>query len=437
MGRLHRLRRMARRIWAHRWPQLCWWTRFVLGVPAVARWRQLLAWVPRGARRASQQRLPAQPEMHIVPGAIHVHTNYSDGGGSIAEVAAAAAEAGLRFVVVTDHDTLQGLADGWEGYHSGCLVLVGTEVRVHGGHVLALRVPGDFGFGIDAAGEVVERIRRLGGIPFFLPDEDLSLSPAQVRDLPFAGMEVINLHNVARQVASLPALIAFALRYLTRGPMVALRVLLARPDGDIALWDRLSRGRRVPAIASVDAHSRLRIGPKRHLGIPSYAESFRLVQTHLLLTTPLSGDLLRDRERIYAALESGRAHLVYGAGAGAAAIRFWAETRNGPASAGDAIVDDTVIAFYASCPVSRSLFRLYRNGRLIAQQAGRQACFPAAGAGSYRLEVYRWRGRAGALYFGLAPWLFTNCITVRRETGTEPHREQAAPAATCGGGARA
>src|SRR5262245_41987537 len=38
-----------------------------------------------------------------IPGIIHVHTNRSDGRATAKEVAAAAARAGLKFVVFTDH----------------------------------------------------------------------------------------------------------------------------------------------------------------------------------------------------------------------------------------------------------------------------------------------------------------------------------------------
>ena len=40
---------------------------------------------------------------HVVKGAFHVHTNRSDGSGSVEEVAAAARSAGLQFVIFTDH----------------------------------------------------------------------------------------------------------------------------------------------------------------------------------------------------------------------------------------------------------------------------------------------------------------------------------------------
>lgn len=42
---------------------------------------------------------------------LHVHTEYSDGSLSPAEVVAAARAAGLRAVAITDHDTMEGLAD--------------------------------------------------------------------------------------------------------------------------------------------------------------------------------------------------------------------------------------------------------------------------------------------------------------------------------------
>src|ERR1700752_2678807 len=74
-----------------------------------------------------------------VPGVVHVHTTLSDGGGSPAEVIAAAREAGLRFVVLTDHNNLD--AKSYEGYHDGVLVLVGSELSTTVGHILGLGIP--------------------------------------------------------------------------------------------------------------------------------------------------------------------------------------------------------------------------------------------------------------------------------------------------------
>ncbi|HUX15651.1 MAG TPA: PHP domain-containing protein, partial [Phycisphaerae bacterium] len=66
--------------------------------------------------------------MHEYVGAFHVHSCYSDGSGTYQEIASAAARAGLDFVVMSDHDTLRPRADGWQGWHDGVLVIVGTEI---------------------------------------------------------------------------------------------------------------------------------------------------------------------------------------------------------------------------------------------------------------------------------------------------------------------
>ena len=47
--------------------------------------------------------LPADSSRPTARGSFHIHTNRSDGSGSPDDVAAAAARAGLNFIIVTDH----------------------------------------------------------------------------------------------------------------------------------------------------------------------------------------------------------------------------------------------------------------------------------------------------------------------------------------------
>jgi len=55
---------------------------------------------------------------------LHVHSRYShDGRGSVEEIGAAAARAGVRVVFLTEHNTLAALRDGKEGWHGPTLVL--------------------------------------------------------------------------------------------------------------------------------------------------------------------------------------------------------------------------------------------------------------------------------------------------------------------------
>ena len=61
---------------------------------------------------------------------LHMHTRYSDGSGTHADIASAAMKAGLDAVIVTDHNVL---VNGPAGYHKDgtrrVLLMVGEEVH--------------------------------------------------------------------------------------------------------------------------------------------------------------------------------------------------------------------------------------------------------------------------------------------------------------------
>lgn len=79
-------------------------------------------------------RIPAAAEPGWYRGDLHMHTIYSDGSGTPAEVAVAAVEAGLDFFGITDHNRAQspvGLVpqgDGWP------VLVPGVEVTTYAGH---------------------------------------------------------------------------------------------------------------------------------------------------------------------------------------------------------------------------------------------------------------------------------------------------------------
>jgi predicted metal-dependent phosphoesterase TrpH len=70
---------------------------------------------------------------------IHVHTRYSDGHSSVAQVLEYADHIGLRVIAITDHDTIDGalearrMARGFD-----VEVIVGEEVSTADGHLLVL-----------------------------------------------------------------------------------------------------------------------------------------------------------------------------------------------------------------------------------------------------------------------------------------------------------
>ncbi len=99
-----------------------------------------------------------------VAGAFHVHSTRSDGAGDRSTIARAAARAGLKFVILTDHGDATRTPDP-PAYVEGVLCIDAVEVSTNGGHLIALDMPAaPYPLGGEPAA-VVEDVTRLGGMP--------------------------------------------------------------------------------------------------------------------------------------------------------------------------------------------------------------------------------------------------------------------------------
>src|SRR5438874_12619464 len=140
------------------------------------------------------RRLALQPlDTQAVPGILHIHTNRSDGTSGPEEIAAAAARAGLKFVVFTDHGDATRTPD-LPQYRSGVLCIDGVEISSTGGHYIAIDMPpSPYPLGGEPR-DVVEDVHRLGG--FGIAAHPDSPKP-QLRwadwNVPFDGVETVNL----------------------------------------------------------------------------------------------------------------------------------------------------------------------------------------------------------------------------------------------------
>ena len=94
----------------------------------------------------------------------HVHSTYSDGTATVPELLAAARDAGADALLLTDHDSLAARRDGWEGWHGGVFLLVGTEVSPKEGHYLAFGVETEIPHAGRSALEIAAAVRAAGGV---------------------------------------------------------------------------------------------------------------------------------------------------------------------------------------------------------------------------------------------------------------------------------
>ena len=373
-----------------------------------------LIWLPP----AAQPPVPAAftYTWPVVRGAYHVHSDRSDGTGTLDEIAEAAGAAGLQFVIVTDHGNGTREPEP-PAYRSGVLSLDGVEISTQSGHYVALglaRTP------YPLAGHpraVIEDVRRLGGFGFAAhPGSPKAALRWDDWDAPFDGLEWLNADSEWRDEfwGSLGRVL---LTYPFR-PAETLAGVLDRPEPVLAQWDRLTGVRRVAVMAGADAHARLGLGrgvdpyeDRIVAEVPAYEVSFRAFVNHVLLDEALTGDAVRDASLVLSAIREGRTFTSVDGLAGVSA--FEAKAISGPGSArigeyldvqGPVVID----ARLAAPPGTTLVVR--RNGEVLYEVMSDSLRLDIGGMpGVYRVEAHlppALRGSASV------PWVLANPIYV-------------------------
>jgi len=273
----------------------------------------LLATLPPRAADVSTDGVDPAILQRTIAGAYHVHTTRSDGAGSKGDVAAAAARAGLQFVILTDHGDGTREPDPPE-YVDGVLMLDAVEISSNGGHYVALGMPAaPYPLGGEASA-VVEDVARLGGFGIAAhphhPKPELAWSDWS---LPINGLEWINADAEWRNESG-PRLARVLFDYLLR-PAPAIVSVFDRPVATLDRWSALLQERAVAALAAADAHggvsgAAMQEGGGRFAAGPSYEASFRALSNRVLLAEPPSGDAQADGRALLDAIRCGRLYTV-------------------------------------------------------------------------------------------------------------------------------
>lgn len=343
-------------------------------------------------------------------GAVHVHSRYSDGGGTMDEIILAAQNADLDFLIMTDHSTVQPLTDGYQGYHDDLMVIVGEEVNTGAGHLLALGLnrhveqQGDRGLPalldtIDAAGGIAILAHPTGRRPW----TDWTAKPVH-------GLELLNADTAWRDDGLLEWL--RALLFLAVMPQGALNSLIDRPDQAIDRWQTMRQERHFIGIGSVDAHARIPLWGDQMLRFPSYERMFNLLRTYVVTDSALTGDSDADRQEILNALKEGRCYAAVDGYEKAASFEFELRAGNQIYSMGSRTAFQAGGQLCISAPSSGDvMIRLYRNGELAAESYDQTLNFDLSEPGIYHAEAYQLRPR---LLRSDEPgmWVISNAIWV-------------------------
>lgn len=346
--------------------------------------------------------------MHEYIGAVHIHSVFSDGTGEVPDIAKYADEVGLDFIMLTDHNTLRALHEGYEKWYGNTLVLVGCEIndKENKNHYLAFGIDEAFSTRTPAK-KYVAKVNELGGIGFIAhPHEKRTHKehpayPWVDWDIDeFTGIEIWN--HMSEWVENLTEENKY------RSFLHPLRTITAPPKETLKIWDERSQKRRVVGIGGVDAHAhKYNLVGFLEVEIFPYKVLFKSIRTHVLLDKEIKKgktqkDIDNAKWQIYNALREGKCFVANDYVAESKGFRFYAEQKNKVFHMGETIPDSKNILLHVWLPGTESEIRLIRNGHLVELIKGISAEFEINKKGAYRVEIYK-DGRA---------WIYSNHIRI-------------------------
>jgi hypothetical protein len=375
-----------------------------------------------------------------IPGIIHVHSNRSDGLSSPDEIAAAAARAGLKFLVFTDHGDATRRPDPPQ-YRSGVLCLDGVEISTNGGHYVAIDMPASPYPLAGEARDVVEDVRRLGGFGIAAhPDSPKPQLRWTEWKAPIDGVELLNPDTGWRLWAQQASggeyhwyarrrLFAALLDYPVRPVGVITSLIQSREA--VLNWADLTERRRVVAIAGVDAHAKIAprsadAGDSRYaLPFPGYESSFRVMSIHVKTDRPLSADAAADARVLMRAIRAGHLYTAVDGAATPPAFELTATNERGTVHEGDELGVGGPVALHVRTNAPPGFTTIVWKGVSVFSTGHHEQDFTVAAPsepGVYWVETLSTGQRTQV------PWVRSNPIYVR--SATEPPRAPARPAAS-------
>lgn len=364
---------------------------------------------------------------HSYSGNIHIHTRFSDGEKLHDAIAQDAIAAGLDFIIVTDHNVY---VTGVEGYYRNergrVLLLTGEEVhnvrrRPQASHFLAYNARKELASYASDPQSLIDETVKAGGLGFLAHpyEEDLPLM-GEINlgwhdwDIEgFSGLEIWNyMSSFKNAIARHTADLRWKNKLIAK--LGALRIALHPerylngPEPEtLALWDDfLSKGMRVNAIGSSDAHGTpMQLGPWRREIFP-YEFLFRAVNTHVLLSRPFNGDVEHDRLLLMQAISRGNCWVGYDMAGPTKDFRFTVQ-----GAAKGIMGDEMPFGFGATLQIRapvRCRIRVIRHGQVVTEvERESNLTYIPDEPGAYRVEcLIPYEGRERG-------WIYSNPIYLR------------------------
>jgi hypothetical protein len=343
---------------------------------------------------------------HDYSAVMHVHSNYSDGTGTVEEIIAAAKKTRVHIVFLTDHDTLQPALDGHAGWHDGVLVVVGTEISPNLNHYLA--------FGLDPPAavkklaslspqEIIDTVSWLGGFGFIAhPDH----TGTTLFDVPsyrwedwsvkgFTGISVWDMMTDFEELLATPEAALAAFKNFPHSLTGPKQVSMAR-------WDSLLTKGNIAAIGEVDNHAEKRVAFGQEVTVFPYELVFRTIRLHFPIEKSLTGEAEADTKTILSALKKAAFYIAFDFETDASGFMFQVCSEGKRVGMGAKVKwRDGAVAEFALAREAE--VRLMLDGAVFWSGRRREGRVPLPRAGVLRFEART----------GNRPWIISNPIWMR------------------------
>ena len=335
-------------------------------------------------------------------GALHIHSTYSDGRKDIDFIINQAAKAGLKWIIVTDHNNLDAIKH--EGYKKGVCVIAGSEITPPtANHLLAFGTNKVIDYTIGAK-NYIDEVHKQGGVCFVAhPDENINRDnkqmPLRWEDWSidtFDGLEIWNYLTDWTDRYSINK--SVVLQFINRHKKAT-----GPTKNVLAWWDRLNNNKEeiVPAICGIDAHAfdfRKLNAPFR---ISDYYDFFCAINQIIYLDTPLSTDIMEAKKQIILALKNANSLIINRKIFKNTNVEYYIQDKEKKTYSGEYATVGNYAKLIFKIP-QKALIRIILDGTIVFEKEAKIIEYDNIENGKYRVEVYK----------NDCPWIFTNPIKV-------------------------
>ncbi|MCB9206185.1 MAG: PHP domain-containing protein [Ignavibacteriales bacterium] len=345
--------------------------------------------------------------MYEYVGVIHVHSKFSDGSGDAGKIAETANEVGLDYLILTDHNTLRALHEGFENWYGNTLMLVGCELndKVNKNHYLAMDIKDTFSTRLSAE-EYVKKVHDCGGIGFIAHPHEERNSMKEHPPYPWIDWDIgyFNGIEIWNHMSEWMEGLTDQNKY--NHFIHPLKSITAPPAKTLKKWDELNLKRKVVGIGGVDAHAhKINVLGFVEVEIFPYKVLFKSIRTHILTSKKLrskNSTIENSKNLIYESLKNGRCFVANSYHGNAKGFKFFAKNGRKIYQMGDTIKLNGKIDLKVVLPNKIGNIRLFQNGKLIDSIDSYEGDFFVKEEGIYRVEVY----------LDNKAWIFSNHIRI-------------------------